>query len=119
MLKAIYTFFTIPFSLPTSPVVSFLTMIVIGEIAYRLSYYKVGELYGRDLISGRTIGSILHWIIRLGFYTAIWALVSMAMIVFMYWGSNFELTLAILAITGVTIGIVILLNSLSQKKASQ
>lgn len=119
MLKAIFTFFTIPFSLPTSPIVSFLAMLVIGEIAYRLSYYKVGELYGRNLISSRTIGSILHWIIRLGFYIAIWSLVSMAMIVFMYWGSNFALTLAILAITSVTIGVIILIKSLSRKKASQ
>ncbi|MGN0650898.1 MAG: hypothetical protein ACI4KM_10710 [Oscillospiraceae bacterium] len=119
MLKAIFTFFTIPFSLPTSPIVSFLAMLVIGEIAYRLSYYKVGELYGRNLINSRTIGSVLHWIIRAGFYIAIWALVSIVMIVFMYWGSNLELTLAILAIAGVTIGVIILIKLLSRKKVSQ
>ncbi|MDD3228053.1 MAG: hypothetical protein PHE09_02450 [Oscillospiraceae bacterium] len=47
---------------------NYLIMLVVGEIAYRLAWGFVGNLYRIGAIEGRTSGSCIHWSIRLVAY---------------------------------------------------
>ena len=49
-------------------------MLVIGEIAYHVAYDKVGDLFHSGSISGRSAGSLFHWIIRTVVFVVIWAI---------------------------------------------
>jgi hypothetical protein len=44
---------------------NYIAMGIIGLIAFVIAYGLVGKLYDNDIIEGASIGSILHWIIRL------------------------------------------------------
>lgn len=50
---------------------NYLIMLVVGEIAFRFAFSLVGDAYDIGLISGKSAGSILHWIIRLVIYVVI------------------------------------------------
>lgn len=46
-------------------VYNYIIVFIVGEIAFRMAYAFVGRMYREGAISGRGIGSILHWLIRL------------------------------------------------------
>lgn len=73
MLKFIFDLVTEPLGLPIEWYYEWIILLIIGETAYRVAYDTVGSLYHSDFISGRSIGSIIHWIIRLFVFGAIWA----------------------------------------------
>lgn len=50
---------------------NYLTLLIVGEIAFRCAYCFVGDAYRFGIIDGRAAGSILHWIIRLLIYFGI------------------------------------------------
>ena len=72
-MKLLFDFLTSPLGLPISPIYEWLILFIIGEIAFRVAFRAVGELYDADFISGRSIGSIIHWSIRLVIFVAFWA----------------------------------------------
>lgn len=65
MLKWIFNFITDQFTLFDNYLYNYIAMGIIGLIAFAIAYGLVGKLYDNDVIEGSSIGSILHWIIRL------------------------------------------------------
>lgn len=68
ILKPLFEIITGEVAVCENTLLNYILIIIIGEIAYRLSYYLVGKAYSSDLIHGRKTGSFLHWIIRLPVY---------------------------------------------------
>ncbi len=65
------TFFDLlvsPLGLNINPIAEWVIMLIVGEIAYRYAYYKVGEL---DL-GIPIINFVLHWTIRAFIYFLLW-----------------------------------------------
>ena len=73
MFKFIFDLITEPLGLPIEWYYEWVILLVIGEIAYRVAYDKVGVLYQSGSISGKSAGSFFHWIIRTVVFVAIWA----------------------------------------------
>jgi hypothetical protein len=73
MFKFIFDLATEPLGLPIEWYYEWIILLVIGEIAYRVAYDKVGVLYQSGSISGKWVGSFFHWIIRTVVFVAIWA----------------------------------------------
>lgn len=75
LLSFIFDKITDPLSLPINPLYEWLILGVIGAIAYIASFRIVGDMYDSGDISGSTLGSICHWIIRLLIFVPIWFVV--------------------------------------------
>ena len=74
MFEFIFDLATEPLGLPIEWYYELIILLVIGEIAYHVAYDKVGDLFHSGSISGRTAGSLFHWIIRTVVFVAIWAI---------------------------------------------
>lgn len=74
MFKFIFDLITEPLGLPIEWYYEWIILLVIGEIAYRVAYDKVGVLYHSGSISGRSAGSFFYWIIRTVVFVAMWAI---------------------------------------------
>ena len=74
MFKFIFDLITEPLGLPIEWYYEWIILLVIGEMAYRVAYNKVGVLYQSGSISGKSAGSFFHWIIRTVVFVAIWAI---------------------------------------------
>lgn len=57
MFKFIFDLITEPLGLPIEWYYEWIILLVIGEIAYRVAYDKVGVLYQSGSISGKSAGS--------------------------------------------------------------
>lgn len=73
MFKFIFDLITEPLGLPIEWYYEWIILLVIGEMAYRVAYNKVGVLYQSGSISGKSAGSFFRWIIRTVVFVAIWA----------------------------------------------
>lgn len=49
---------------------------IIGLIAFRVAWNIVRSLYNNDIISGRSAGSIIHWVVRFISFVVIFSTVS-------------------------------------------
>lgn len=67
-MSVFFDLLTSPLGLNINPIVEWIIMLIVGEIAYRYAYYKVGEL---DL-GIPIINFILHWTIRIFIYVLLW-----------------------------------------------
>jgi len=76
MFKWVFDFVTDQFTLFDNFLYNYIAMGIIGLIAFAIAYRLVGKLYDYDIIEGSSIGSILHWIIRLVVCTALFLAVS-------------------------------------------
>lgn len=74
MFKVIFDLATDPLGLPIEWYYEWIILLAIEGIAYQIAYNKVGHLYHSGVISGKTAGSFVHWIIRIVIYVAIWAI---------------------------------------------
>lgn len=74
MFKFIFDLATEPLGLPIEWYEEWAVLGVIGLIAYYIAYDKVGILYHTNMISERMTGSFLHWIIRVFYFSVIWAI---------------------------------------------
>ena len=70
MYKFLFELVTDPLGLPIEWYYEYLILAVIGLLAYRLAYSKVGDLYNGGFISGRETGSFLHWLFRFVFFAS-------------------------------------------------
>ena len=75
MFKAVFELITEPLGLPIPWYYEWIILYIVGKIAYVIAYTKVGILYHTDIISGKTLGSFFHWIIRLFYWIVIWAII--------------------------------------------
>ena len=78
MLKFLFVFVTEQLSLFDNFVYNYMAMAIIGVIAFNVAFKMVGDLYRSDIISGSSIGSLLHWIIRIIVFVLLVLLVSLA-----------------------------------------
>lgn len=65
ILKPIFEMITGEYIIFENIIYNYIAISIIGVIAYEVAKKLVGKLYNNDIISGKTIGSILHWTIRL------------------------------------------------------
>lgn len=65
VLKFLFEFVTEQFSLFENILYNYIAMVAVGFIAFSIAFRMVGTLYRLDIIDGKFIGSLLHWIIRL------------------------------------------------------
>lgn len=74
MFKFIFDLATEPLGLPIEWYQEWIILGIIGVVAYFIAYDKVGDLYHSHMISGRMLGSLLHWIIRAFCFIVMWAI---------------------------------------------
>ncbi len=110
---------TDPLTLPIHFLWEWLILGVIGEIAYRFAFRKVGNLYRTGFIRGRFAGSLLHWIIRFFIYVPVWAIVYWV-IVFVQWIMANWVTAIIISITVIflIIAMTIVYKRIKNKRAN-
>lgn len=69
---SLFDILTNPLSLNINPLIEWIVMLIVGEIAFRIAYAKVGDISFEFGIHNSGIKSILHWTIRFGIYAIIW-----------------------------------------------
>lgn len=74
VLSFIFDRITDPLGLPIDTWKEWLILGLIEVAAYVIAYRYVGRLYQSGDIDGKTIGSIVHWIIRFLVFIIIWAI---------------------------------------------
>lgn len=67
---------TDPLGLPLNPLLEYVILAVIGLFAYSFAYKAVGGMYDSGDISTGIGGGIVHWIIRLAVFVAVWAILN-------------------------------------------
>lgn len=65
ILKPLFDILTGDVAVMDNVIYNYLIMLVVGEIAFRVAWSFVGDLYRMGAIDGKASGSIIHWIIRL------------------------------------------------------
>lgn len=76
MLKILFQYLTDSYALLENPVDNYIIMGVVGFIAFLIAYSIVGWFYGEHLISSSGAGSVLHWIIRLIVFLALYYVIA-------------------------------------------
>jgi hypothetical protein len=74
MFKIIFEFLIEPLGLPIEWYFEYIILAVIGLVAYIVAFKTVGDMNRADFISGGTIGSFFHWLIRLFVFAIIWTI---------------------------------------------
>ena len=78
MLKLLFEFLTSSFSVSENPISNYIIMAVVGYIAFLMAYNIVGWFYYTDIIEGKGVGQILHWVIRLFIFVIIYLIAAVA-----------------------------------------
>jgi len=73
MFRFIFELATEPLGLPIEWYYEWIILLVIDEIAYQVARDKVGILYHSGSLSGKSGGSLVHWMIRTVVFAVIWA----------------------------------------------
>lgn len=71
ILKPLFEILTGDVAVCDNIIYNYLIMLIVGEIAFRFAFSLVRDAYDAGAISGKTAGSVLHWIIRLVIYIVI------------------------------------------------
>ena len=95
-MKFIFELLTSPLSLPIAWYLEYLIIWIVSRVAYKVAFSMVGDLYDDGIISGRTAGHILHWIIRLIFFVVCWAAIYGLIVAVKWIIANYILVLCIL-----------------------
>lgn len=103
ILKPIFEIVKGEYILFDNIIYNYIAMAIIGLIAYRIAWKCVKKLYNNDIISGKGIGSIMHWIIRLIVFLLIFYVCSVFI-----WITKFIYTYKNI-ILSCTIGIIIII----------
>ena len=89
VLSFLFDRITNPLGLPIAWYWEWIILAVIELAAFAIAFRAVGDLYDGGMISGSASGSILHWIIRLIVFVAIWAItyfvIWLAKLIFAHW----------------------------------
>lgn len=110
ILKPIFEIVTGEYILFDNIIYNYIAMAIIGLIAYRIAWKCVRKLYNNDIISGKGIGSITHWTIRLIVFSLIFYVCS-----FFIWITKFIYTYKTI-ILGCAIGIIITIKIIKNNK---
>ena len=89
VLSFLFDRITDPLGLPIAWYWEWIILAIIAFSAYVIAFRAVGNLYDGGMISGSASGSVLHWIIRLIVFVAIWAItyfvIWLAKLIFAQW----------------------------------
>ncbi len=76
LLREIFIFifdkFKDPLTLPIEPLYEWIILGIIGAVAYIASFRIIGDMYDDGSISGKFLGSLFHWGIRLLIFVPVW-----------------------------------------------
>ena len=87
VLKPIFEIITGEYILFDNIIYNYIAMAIIGLFAYRIAWKCVEKLYNYNIISGKNIGSLIHWTIRLMVFSLIFYT-----FVFLIWLTKFIYT---------------------------
>lgn len=76
MLKFLYELFTNPLGLPIDPLLEYLIILVVGEIAHEIAYWVSP--------GGKTFGSVVYWFTKLLTFIAMWAVLYGIIVAFQF-----------------------------------
>lgn len=76
-MNILYEIYAAPFTLITNPLIILLLIALTCGIAFVYAYRTVGVMYSKNIIVGRTEGSIMHWIIRIIAIFVFWSIISL------------------------------------------
>ena len=105
IFKFMFERLTDPLGLPIDPIYEYLILLIINEIAYRIAYAKVGDMYHGGWISGTSSGSFFHWVIRAFWFVIIWLITYGAIQGYYFVTANWQI---ILMIAGSVVGTAML-----------
>ena len=117
ILKPIFDLITGEFTLFNNIIYNYIALTIIGFIAYRVAWKFVGKLYDDDIISGSSIGSIIHWAVRVIVFIVVFYICSLVL-----WLIKFILSIPIwvwivlLVCAVLTITIIIIFKSRKRVK---
>lgn len=84
ILKPLFEILTGEVAVCENILLNYAIMLGVGEIALHAAYCLVGDAYRSGTISGKSAGSILHWIIRLLIYVLIAYLLRAAIAIYLF-----------------------------------
>lgn len=105
IFKFMFERLTDPLGLPINALYEYIILAVIGVVAYKLAYSKVGYMYHSGIIDGRTSGSFFHWLIRGFLFVVLWLVAYGAIQGYYFVTANWQI---ILMIAGSVAGAAIL-----------
>ena len=76
ILKPIFEWLTGNYNLFDNVLYNYVTMAVVGFLAFMVAWKIIGSLYEHDLIRGSAAGSIIHWVVRFIAFIVIFSLIS-------------------------------------------
>lgn len=122
-MRAIFSFLfdriTDPLGLPIHIVWEYLLLLVIGELAYRISYSAIGDMYRDGSIHSKGAGRLLHWIIRTIIYFTAWAITYCVITVGVFVTNNWKTVLlvgGIITFILITVAISLVIVSKNKRK---
>lgn len=89
LYKMIFDEFFGDITLINDALTNLILVTIIGTISFVLAYRFVGSLYRESFISGRGIGSFIHWLVRALIFSVQIVIVRGVMIVFNWIGGLF------------------------------
>lgn len=112
ILKPIFEWLTDGYTLFDNVIYNYVVMAIVGYIAFAVAWNGVGSLYRNNVISGRTSGSVLHWIFKLITFAVLFSVVSIILrlirlIITVPLWIWFTITIVGLLIVGITIFLII------------
>lgn len=87
ILKPLFEILTGEVTVCENILLNYAIMLGIGEIAFQAARSLVGDAYRAGMISGKSAGSLLHWIIRLLIYVLIAYLLRAAIAIYLFFAS--------------------------------
>lgn len=123
-MREIFSFifdkFTDPLTLPIEPLYEWIILGIIGLLAYAASFRLIGDMYKDGSISGSSLGSLLHWGIRLLIFVATWLVVYWVIVIAQWIRAHWVLVLivlgGVLVLFVVTLIVILYANCRSQKQ---
>lgn len=84
ILKPLFEILTGEVAVCDNLLFNYVVMLGIGEVAFWLARSLVGDAYCSGMISGKSAGSILHWLFRLVIYVGIAYLLRAAIAIYFF-----------------------------------
>lgn len=111
VLKPIFEIITGEYILFNNIIYNYIAMAIIGLFAFRIAWKCVEKLYNYNIISGKNIGSLIHWTIRLTVFS-----LTFYTFVFLIWLTKFIYTYRIIILCCIIcIAIIIMLIKIIKK----
>lgn len=106
MFKLIFELLTDPLGLPINALWEYLILLIIGAISFSV---------GWEVSPGGRLGSVIHWVVRLVVFVALWGITYGVIAAFQWVIANWAVCIAVLA------GIIALITALVliKKRKSQ